>query len=122
MERHAAESPRQDEAKAAERRRQAVAEAEESRQQADAGAAKWLRQDEERRQQAEERQCQLEVVKLKWQNALASAEDKVKLFKKQAEIQAKLRKQQSMASQYSKKSSQKYKFSKTSRSMEAKVE
>ena len=54
------------------------------------------------------------------QNALARARDK--LFKKQAEIQAKLRKQQSMGSQYSVRSSRKSKSSKASRSIKAVVE
>ena len=59
---------------------------------------------------------------MKRQNALARARDKVKLFKKQAEIQAKLRKQQSMGSQYSVRSSRKSKSSKASRSIKAEVE
>ena len=56
------------------------------------------------------------------QNALARARDKVKLFKKQAEIQANLHKQQSMGSQYSVRSSRKSKSSKASQSIKAKVE
>ena len=50
------------------------------------------------------------------------AREKVKLFKKQAEMQAKLRKQQSMGSQYSVRSARKSKSSIASRSIKAEVE
>ena len=79
----------------------------------------------ERRRQAKvdaaERQRQLDAEETERQNALARAWDKVKLFKKQAEIQAKLRKQQSMGSQYSERSSRKSKSSRHSRSIKAQV-
>ena len=99
MEQQAAESRRQAEAKAAERRRQAEVDEAERRHQLEAEA------DEAKRQ-----------------TALAGARDKVKLFKKQVEIQAKLRKQQSTGSQYSVRSSRKSKSSKASRSIKAEVE
>ena len=78
----------------------------------------------ETERQAAERQRQLEseADEAERQNALARARDKAKLFKKQAEIQAKLRKQQSMGSQYSVRSSRKSKSSKASRSIKAEVE
>ena len=65
---------------------------------------------------------QAETDEMERKNALARARDKVKLFKNQTEIQAKLRKQQSMGSQYSETSSQKSKSSKASRSIKAEVE
>ena len=116
MERQAAKSRRQAEAKIAESRREAEVKAVERRWQAEADedkAAERRRQadaDEvERRRQGEadeaERQRQLDAEEMERQNALVRARDKVKLFKKQAEIQAKLRKQQSMGSQYSVRSS-----------------
>ena len=86
------------------------------------------RQAAERRRQAEakaaerQRQLESEADEAERQNALARAKDKAKLFKKQAEIQAKLRKQQSMGSQYSVRSSRKSKSSKASRSIKAEVE
>ena len=113
------EMEQQAEAKAAERRRQAEAETAERRRQAEAETA-------ERRRQAEadavERQRQLDAEEMERQNALARARDKVELFKKLAEIQAKFRKQQSLGSQHSVRSSQKSKSSKASRSIKTEVE
>ena len=99
MERQAAESRRQAEAKVVQSRRQAEADetkVAERRRQAEADEAKKRRQAEA---DAAERQRQLDAEEMKRQNALARTRDKVKLFKKHAEIQAKLRKQQSMGSQ-----------------------
>ena len=80
----------------------------------------------ERQAEADEaerrRQLEAEADEAERQNALARARDKVKLFKKQAEIQAKLHKQQSMGSRYSVRSSQKSKFSKAYLSIKAEVE
>ena len=101
---------------------QAEVELHEMEQQAEAKAAERRWQAEVDEAKAAERQRQLNAEKMERQNALARARDEVKLFKKQAEIQAKLRKQQSMESQYSLRSSRKSKSSKASRSIKAEVE
>ena len=74
------------ELQAAESRRQVEAKVVQSRRQAEADETKVA----ERRRQAEadatERQRQLDAEEMKLQNALARTRDKVKLFKKHAEI------------------------------------